>query len=228
MTLPRAGTWFAFVATWLFVSFAAHLFRRLYSVPAASACRRPSSVSIRSGEITRAAGIDANHGTVGTRPHRAAEATTRSAAVSGSIIRRPSRTGPVGRRSRRRHRRAGSDRSSLRGGVGHDILSGGTGTDELDLSTSPRAAPRKPGSTTGVGRGTGSGPRNRRRCRGSSFDDSLTGDRNGNQLIGGPDDAPDGGAGNHWLEGDAGRRFGRRGTATTRSSGGDGDQHHGR
>ena len=60
--------------------------------------------------------------------------------------------------------------------------------------------------------------------RGSSFDDSLTGDGNGNRLIGGPgNDHLVGGAGNDRLEGDAGADVLEGGDGDDTLSGGDGD-----
>jgi RTX calcium-binding nonapeptide repeat (4 copies) len=119
--------------------------------------------------------------------------------------------------------RAGADDDILRGGNGRDFLSGGSGTDELDLSASPRGVRVDLGRGTVVGKGTDPviGIEN---VRGSSFDDVLIGDEDGNQLVGGPgNDRLVGGPGNDLLLGDGGADILRGGDGDDALDGGEGD-----
>ena len=192
MTVPRAGTRFASVAALLLVSsllvsFAASA--RVRSCLGAS----PTIIGSNRSEIIK--GTSANDVIMGRMGRDRIWGGGGDDLICGGLGADIIRSGP-GRDRLDGGRgadvvRAGGDDDSLRGSTGHDILSGGTGIDELDFSTASRGVHVDLGRDSAIGR-SGDSILDIENVRGSPFDDSLTGDGNANQLVGGPGQRPPG------------------------------------
>ena len=185
MTVPRAGTRFASVAALLLVSSLLVSFAASARVRSCLGASPTIIGSNRSEIINGTPGNDVIMGRMGRDRIRGGGGDDRiCGGVGADIIRSGAGRDRLDGGRGADVVRAGADSDSLRGGTGHDILSGGSGVDELDFSTASRGVHVDLGSGSIAGR-SGDSILDIENVRGSSFDDSLTGDGNGNQLVGG-------------------------------------------